>query len=154
MPHFLKISRFWMIQDNISLQHVQQNNQTFDFTYNFKDSVYENNIHNWQNCDGDIENRIYREEFNGKKCKTDILLYCFHTAGVLHIFMLYNLLGPGISFYRKAKIIWPIIISYRLYAFHFTNEDFRYNYISNDVFIYIIHYKVYLTVSKIRNWNQ
>ena len=35
-----------------------------------------------------IENRIYREEFNGKKCKTAILLYCFHTAGVLHIFLL------------------------------------------------------------------
>ena len=30
--------------------------------------------------------------------------YCFHTAGVLHLFMLYNLLGPGISFYRKSKI--------------------------------------------------
>jgi len=27
-----------------------------------------------------------------------------HTAGILHIFMLYNLLGPGISFYRKFKI--------------------------------------------------
>ena len=39
----------------------------------------------------DIENRIYREEFTGKKCKTAILLYCFHTAGVLHIFMPYNL---------------------------------------------------------------
>ena len=51
----------------------------------------------------DIENRIYREKFNGKKCKTAILLYCFHNAGVLHIFMLYNLLGPGISFYRKSK---------------------------------------------------
>jgi len=52
-----------------------------------------------------IENRIYREEFTGKKCKTAILLYCFHTAGVLHIFILYNLLGPGISNYRKSKII-------------------------------------------------
>ena len=52
-----------------------------------------------------IENRIYiREEFTRKKCKTAILLYCFHTAGVLHIFMLYNLLDPGISFYRKSKI--------------------------------------------------
>ena len=71
-----------------------------------------------------IENRVYREEFTGKKCKTAILLYCFHTAGVFHIFMLYNLLGPGISFYRESKIIWPIIISYRLYDFHFTNEDF------------------------------
>jgi len=52
-----------------------------------------------------IENRIYREEFTGKKCKTAILLYCFHTAGVIYIFMLYNLLGPGISFYGKSKII-------------------------------------------------
>ena len=52
-----------------------------------------------------IENRIYREEFTEKKCKTAILLYCFHTAGVLHIFMLYNLVGPGIPFYRKSKII-------------------------------------------------
>ena len=51
------------------------------------------------------ENRIYiRGEFTRKKCKMAILLYCFHTAGVLHIFMLYNLLGPGISFYRKSKI--------------------------------------------------
>ena len=73
-----------------------------------------------------------------KKCKTAILLCCFHTAGVLHIFMLYKLLGPGISFYRKSKINvkskpnyeigwfhnWPMIISHRLYAFHFTNDDF------------------------------
>ena len=51
------------------------------------------------------ENRVYiRGEFTRKKCKTAILLYCFHTAGVLHIFMLNNLLGPGISFYRKSKI--------------------------------------------------
>ena len=77
----------------------------------------------------DIENRIYREEFTRKKCKTAIYLYCFHTAGVLHIFMLYHLLGPG-----KSKIIvkrkpnyeigwfhnWPMIILHRLYAFHFT----------------------------------
>ena len=83
------------------------------------------------------ENRIYREEFTRKKCKTAILLYCFHTADVLHIFMLYNLLGTGISFYRKSKIIirkpnyeigwfhnWTMIISHRLYAFHFTNDDF------------------------------
>ena len=44
-----------------------------------------------------------RVEFNRKKCKTAILFYCFHTAGVLHIFVLYNLLGPGTSFYRKSK---------------------------------------------------
>ena len=55
--------------------------------------------------DEDKEIRIYiRVEFNRKKCKTAILLYCFHTAGVLHIFALYNLLGPGTSFYRKSKI--------------------------------------------------
>jgi len=86
-----------------------------------------------------IENRIYiRVEFTWKKCKTAILLYCFHTAGVLHIFAIYNLLGPGISFYRKSKINikrkqnyeigwfynWPMIISHRLYAFHFTNNKF------------------------------
>ena len=58
----------------------------------------------WKNLNK--ENRIYiRGEFTRKKCKTAILLYCFHTAGVLHIFMLYNLLGPGISFYRKSKLI-------------------------------------------------
>ena len=51
------------------------------------------------------ENRIYiRVEFTRKKCKTAILLYCFHTAGVLHIVALYNLLGPVTSFYRKSKI--------------------------------------------------
>ena len=54
----------------------------------------------------DIENRIYREEFTGKKCKKAILLYCFHTAVVLYIFMLYILLDPGILFYRKSKIIF------------------------------------------------
>ena len=48
-----------MIQDNISLTHVQQNNQTFDFTYNFKDSVHENNIHNCQNYDEDEINKKF-----------------------------------------------------------------------------------------------
>ena len=51
------------------------------------------------------ENRIYiRGEFTRKKFKTAILLYCSHTEDVLHIFMLYNRLGPGTSFYRKSKI--------------------------------------------------
>ena len=31
---------------------------------------------------------------------------------------------------------------------------FRYNYKSNNVFIPLIHYKVYLTALKIRNWNE
>ena len=85
------------------------------------------------------ENRIYiRVEFNRKKCKMAILLYCFHTAGVLHIFSLYNLLGTGTSFSIKYKINikrktnyelgwfhnWPMIISHRFYAFQFTNDDF------------------------------
>ena len=55
-----------------------------------------------------IENRIYREEFTGKKCKTAILLYCFHTAGVLHIFMLY----------RKSKIIIKRKPNYKIGWFH------------------------------------
>ena len=51
------------------------------------------------------ENRIYiRGEFTRKKCKAAILLYCFHTAGVLYTFVPYNLLGPGTSFYGKSKI--------------------------------------------------
>ena len=65
------------------------------------------------------ENRIYiRGEFTRKKCKTEILLYCFHTAGVLHIFMLYNLLGPGISFYRKSKINIKRKPNYEIGWFH------------------------------------
>ena len=54
----------------------------------------------------------------GKKCKTAILLYCFHTAGVLHIFMLYNLSGPGISLYRKSKIIVKRKPNYEIGWFH------------------------------------
>ena len=33
-----------------------------------------------------------------------VLLYCFHTAGEPHIFVLYNLLGPETSFSRKSRI--------------------------------------------------
>ena len=53
-----------------------------------------------------------------KKWKTAILLYCFHTAGVLHIFMLNNLLGPGISFYRKSKINVKRKPNYEIGWFH------------------------------------
>ena len=88
------------------------------------------------------ENRIYiREELTRKKCKTAILLYCFHTAGVLHIFMLYNLLGPGISFYRKSQINVKRKLNYEIGWFHidsmpFTLQTmiFRYNFKSYDVF--------------------
>ena len=110
-----------------------------------------------------IENRIYRVEFNGKKCKPAILLYCFHTAGVLHIFMLYNLLGPGISFYRKSKIIvkrkpnyeigwfhnWPMIISHRL-CLPLYKRWFSVITINQMMFfIQLIHYKVYFNSLKI-----
>ena len=62
------------------------------------------------------ENRIYiRGEFTRKKCKTAIFLYCFHTAGV---FMLYNLLGPGTSFYRKSKINIKRKPNYEIGWFH------------------------------------
>ena len=65
------------------------------------------------------ENRIYiRVEVTGKKCKTAILLYCFHTAGVLYIIALYNLLGPGTSFYRKSKIIVKRKPNYKIGWFH------------------------------------
>ena len=63
--------------------------------------------------------RIYiRVEFTRKKCKMAISLYCFHTAGVLHIFVLYNLLGPGISFYRKSKINVKRKPNYEIGWFH------------------------------------
>ena len=112
---------------------------------------------------GAIKNWIYiRGEFTRKKCKTAILLYCFHTAGIFHIFMLYNLLGPGISFYRKSKINikrnpnyeigwfhnWPMIISHRLYAFQFTNDEWT---ITNHIWCFYSpnsFYKVYLTALK------
>ena len=61
---------------------------------------------------------ILEGNFLEKKCKTAILLYCFHTAGVLHIFMLYNILGPGISFYRKSKINVKRKPNYEIGWFH------------------------------------
>ena len=65
------------------------------------------------------ENRIYiRGEFTRKKCKTTILLYCFHTAGVLHVFVLHNLLGPGTSFYRKSKVNIKRKPNYEIGWFH------------------------------------
>ena len=38
--------------------------------------------------------------------------------GVLHIFALYNLLGPGISFYRKSKISIKRKPNYEIGWFH------------------------------------
>ena len=65
------------------------------------------------------ENRIYiRVEFTRKTCNTAILLYYFHTAGVLHIFTLHNLLGPGISLYRKSKINIKRKPNYEIGCFH------------------------------------
>jgi len=37
---------------------------------------------------------------------------------VIHIFMLYNLLGPGISFHRKSKIIVKRKPNYEIGWFH------------------------------------
>ena len=82
--------------------------------YCYSDNVFEGTVVNRERAlklegpmqNGDVkENRIYiRVESTRKKCKTAILLYCFHTAGVLHIFVLFKLLGPGTLFYRKSKI--------------------------------------------------
>jgi len=53
------------------------------------------------------ENRIYiRVEFTRKKCKTAILLFCFHTARVLHIFMLYKLWAPEHHFIKNLELIF------------------------------------------------
>ena len=57
-------------------------------------------------------------KFTRQKCKTAILLYCFHTVGVLHIFVLYKLLGPGTSFYRKFKINMKRKPNYEIGWFH------------------------------------
>ena len=52
------------------------------------------------------ENRIsVREELSRKKCKTGILLYCSHTAGVLHIFALYNLFIENLKLKLKENHI-------------------------------------------------
>ena len=63
------------------------------------------------------ENKIYiRVEFTRKKCKN--VLYFFHTAVVLYIFALNNLLGPGTSFYRKSKINIKRKPNYEIGWFH------------------------------------
>ena len=84
----------------------------FTFGPNQCKNYYASKIENYLYVIDKFFNILYKEkrinirgEFTRKKWKTAILLYCFHTAGVLHIFMLYKLLGPGISFYRKSKII-------------------------------------------------
>ena len=67
-------------------------------------------------CSAAIEKKIYiRGEFTRKNCKTAILFYCFHTAGILHLFMLYS---HGISFYRKSKIVVKIKPNYEIGWFH------------------------------------
>ena len=103
-------------------------------------------------------------EFNRKKCKKAILLYCFHTADVLHIFPLYNLLGPGTSFYRKSKInvkrntkLWNKAgFIFDQWSFHIDSMPFtlqmmifRYNYKSNvGIYSPYLFYNVYLTALK------
>ena len=52
-----------------------------------------------------IENRIYREEFTRKKCKTAILLYCFYTAGVLHIFVYITFWALEYHYIENLKLI-------------------------------------------------
>ena len=110
------------------------------------------------------ENRIYiRGEFTRKKCKTAILLYCFHTGGILHIFMLFNLLGPGILFYRKSKINIKRKPNYEIgwftidqWSFHIDDlcisfyKRWFFVITLNQMmfFIHLIHCKVYLTALK------
>ena len=78
------------------------------------------------------ENRIYiRGEFTRKKCKTAILLYCFHTAGVLHIFMLYKL---EYHLIENLKLFDQLSLHIDSMPFTLQMMIFRYNYKSNDVF--------------------
>ena len=50
--------------------------------------------------------RIYiRGEFTRKMFKTAILLFCFHTAGVLHIFLQFNHLSLEHHFIENLKLI-------------------------------------------------
>ena len=65
------------------------------------------------------ENSIYiRGEFTRKKCKTTILLYCFHTAGVLHIFVLYNLWALEYHFIENLKLLLKRKPNYEIGWFH------------------------------------
>ena len=73
------------------------------------------------------ENRIYirvelEKSVKRTFCCTVLVLYCRCTSVVipcvLHIFMLYNHLGPGISFYRKSKIIVKRKPNYEIGWFH------------------------------------
>ena len=58
-----------------------------------------------------------------KKCKTAILLYCFHTAGVLHIFMLYITFW-ALEYHLIENLKLMLKENHRLFGFHFTNDDF------------------------------
>ena len=103
------------------------------------------------------ENRIYiRGESTRKKCKTAILLYCFHTAGVLHIFMQITFWALQYHFIENLKINakrkpnykigwfhnWPMIISlYKRWFSVITINKMMF-------FIHLFHYKVYLTTLK------
>ena len=106
----------------------------------------------------DKENRIYiRVKFTGKKCKTAILFYCFHTAGVLHIYLCFiTFWAREHYFIENLKLILKInqimkqagFIIDQLDSMPFTLQTmiFRYNYKSNDVFFsHLIHCKVYST---------
>ena len=78
---------------------------------------------------------LVKENLLEKSVKRPFVLfpYCRCTS---HICVIYPF--AGISFYRKSEIKvkrkpnyeigwfhnWPMIISHRLYAFHFTNDDF------------------------------
>ena len=79
-----------------------------------------------------LERNLIEKSVKRPFCCTVSILQVYFT------YFCYNLLGPGISFYRKSKINierkpnyeidwfhnWPSIISHALYAFHFTNDDF------------------------------
>ena len=71
----------------------------------------------WYFCELGKENRIYiRGEFTRKSVKRPFC--CTVSILQVYIFMLYNLLGSGISFYRKSKINVKRKPNYEIGWFH------------------------------------
>ena len=86
-------------------------------------------------------------------CKTAILLYCSHTAGVLHTFvlLLYNLMGPGKYFLEKnvfadyliflKSILWqPVMhsqVNFSIIITLHSRVHFSINFIKNEIVKYM-----------------
>ena len=71
------------------------------------------------------ENRIYiRGAFTRKKCKTAILFYCFHTAGVLHINLNYFIFALRNFLLALACFLDLAYFFFALICFLFAHKGF------------------------------